>query len=139
MAEAKDAFAEAQRGLARAPHRVRADAAYWLGRATFIGGDPGLAKAALVDATRLDPFNADAHAVLGQVLRALGDAGGAVAAFKRAQELDPENVELDADLGELLATRAPREAVRLLDAYLARVSTGERADSVRALLARLRH
>jgi len=138
VVEARDAFAEAQKGLSKAPQRVRADAAYWLGLAYFIGGDSGLAKASLVDATRLDPFNADAHAVLGQVLRALGDVGGAIASFRRAQELDPDNVELGADLGELLATRQPKEAIRALDRYLAKVPTGERADSVRALLARLR-
>jgi tetratricopeptide (TPR) repeat protein len=138
VAEARDAFAEAGKGLAKAPQRVRADASYWLGLAYSIGGDTGLAKSALVEATRLDPHNADAHAVLGQVLRALGDTGGAIASFRRAAELDPENVELDADLGELLAARQPKEAVRLLDRYLARVPAGERADAARALLARLR-
>ncbi|HVV83632.1 MAG TPA: tetratricopeptide repeat protein, partial [Kofleriaceae bacterium] len=138
VAEARQAFSEALKGLAHAPQRVRADASYWLGLAYFVGGDAGLAKAALVDATRLDPFNADAHAVLGQVLRALDDPGGAIAAFRRAEELDPDNAELDADLGELLATRQPKEAARYLDKYVTRVPTGDRSDAARTLLARLR-
>ncbi len=138
FAEARGAFDEARKGLVRASRRVQADANSWLGQAHFAGGEVGAARASLVEATRLDPFNADAQAMLGYVLQAAGDAAGAVDAFRKARQLDPGNVDLDALLGELLASRNPREAITLLDAYLRKQPSGDYAEQARATLARLR-
>jgi tetratricopeptide (TPR) repeat protein len=135
-AEALKQFTKARDGLAKAPRRQRADAAYWLAQAAYAGGDLARAKSILLEATSIDAFHADAWSVRATVLSELADFGGAAQAAEKAIALDPENVDAYFVLGEALAlSRRVKESKKPLQEYLRRAGPdAPRADDARTLL-----
>lgn len=137
IAEARVEFAAAKLALAKAPKRILADAAYWLGYAHYYGDDVAAARRELQEAIKLEPTNADAHGALGTVYGELQDWSNAAKILETAVQLDPENTDAYFFLGQALVNlRRKADARPHLQKYLERAPQGDHAEDARALLAK---
>jgi Tfp pilus assembly protein PilF len=87
------------------------------------------AESHLKAAIAADPKSAPAHFYLGVVSDQGGDQKTAESLYRRALELDPTLAEAGANLGALLLTDPPKpeEAVKVLEAALAKAAAGAQA------------
>jgi tetratricopeptide (TPR) repeat protein len=124
---------------AKAAPRDLGRVAYWLGRAYFADGNTAKAVEWLGQATTRDPGHADAFFYLGVVLESEQPAK-AMAAYEKAVALDPAgNPQAWLSMADYYGqNRQPAAARRACDEYLRRWPTGEFAESLKALRAKLR-
>ncbi|HFE45296.1 MAG TPA: DUF3857 domain-containing protein, partial [Nannocystis exedens] len=84
-----------------------------LARVEEAGSDLEAAKAALIEALRLSPQDAEVHASLGRILARAGDTPGALRSLRRSLELKPQQP----DLRDLVSTLEPSSGDDLFARY----------------------